>query len=211
MIGRLIGKLAAKRLPLILVDVNGVGYEVSVPLTTAYQLPDMGHNVTLFTHLVIREDSEELCGFAREVERDLFRTLLKVNGIGPKVGLSILSGMDAPTLIKCVAEEDTHMLTTIPGIGKKTAERLIIELKDRLEKWDARYQVEGKMPHEVVDFIPASSAKLGDNEAVSALVALGYKPQDAKRAVESVGEGKSLEETIKLALQSMLKRHSQQC
>ena len=181
MIGRLRGVLLEKRAPWLLLDVHGVGYELEAPMTTFYELPELGQQVELFTHLVVREDAQLLYGFARESERAVFRLLIRISGVGAKLALSILSGMSADELARCVQAGDTAPLVKLPGIGKKTAERLIVEMRDKLPG------NAGAGPRAV-----ASSPAPGDavSDAVSALVALGYKPQEASRlvrAVDSVG------------------------
>ncbi|HSB97665.1 MAG TPA: Holliday junction branch migration protein RuvA, partial [Spongiibacteraceae bacterium] len=135
MIGRIRGKLLEKQAPELLVDVNGVGYEIQAPMTTIYQLPALGETVELFTHLVVREDAHLLFGFASLRDRALFRALIKVNGVGPKLALTILSGMDAQDFVRCVRDNDGAGLVRLPGVGKKTAERLLIEMRDRLRDW----------------------------------------------------------------------------
>ncbi len=201
MIGRLRGTLLEKRPPQLLLDVAGVGYEVEAPMSTFYQLPAVGNEVTLHTHLVVREDAHLLFGFANERERALFRNLIKVNGVGAKMALAILSGMNAESFARCVQEGDTGSLTRLPGIGKKTAERLIVEMRDRLEAW----QADGALP--VVMATPIGSARDEVNDALSALVALGYKPPEASRMVNAIdAEGKNSEQIIRAALQNAVKK-----
>lgn len=194
MIGRLRGTLVWKRPPALLVDVNGVGYEVEAPMTTFYSLPEAGQPLTLHTHLVVREDAHLLFGFMNEAERTLFRTLLKVNGVGAKMALAILSGMSADTFARCVRDNDVASLVRLPGIGKKTAERLIIEMRDRFAAVSDQAASVGStvtMPHNPL------------NDAVSALIALGYKPQEASRMVNGVeAEGLASEEIIRRALKA---------
>ncbi|MEW8329587.1 MAG: Holliday junction branch migration protein RuvA [Candidatus Thiodiazotropha sp.] len=202
MIGRLKGELVHKQAPNLLIDVNGVGYELEAPLSTFFTLPDRGKPVTLFTHLAIREDAHVLYGFATESERALFRSLLKVSGIGAKMALAILSGMSAEEFSRCVESEDLASLVRLPGIGRKTAERLIVEMRDRLAKLDG--------------LAPAGSQLLRDqaaghgsatSDAVAALVALGYKPQEASRMVKTVAEDEMDSETlIRAALQNAVQR-----
>jgi Holliday junction DNA helicase RuvA len=194
-IGRLQGVLLRKEPPALMLDVGGVGYELEAPMTTFYELPAVGERVTLYTHLVVREDAHLLYGFVRESQRRLFRELLKVNGVGPRVALAVLSGLSDEEFSRCVAQEDIARLTKVPGIGRKTAERLVIEMRDKLPK---------DIP------LPASTAAgpaaPGDpvSEAVSALVALGYKPNEASRAVRSAStKGLSAEEIIRQALKGM--------
>jgi Holliday junction DNA helicase RuvA len=194
-IGRLQGVLLRKEPPALMLDVGGVGYELEAPMTTFYELPAVGERVTLYTHLVVREDAHLLYGFVREAQRRLFRELLKVNGVGPRVALAVLSGLSDEEFSRCVAQEDIARLTKVPGIGRKTAERLVIEMRDKLPK---------DIP------LPASTAAgpaaPGDpvSEAVSALVALGYKPNEASRAVRGAStKGLSAEEIIRQALKGM--------
>jgi holliday junction DNA helicase RuvA len=192
-IGRLRGTLVRKEPPALTVDVGGVGYELEAPMTTFYDLPAVGETVTLHTHLVVREDAHLLYGFARETQRRQFRALLKINGVGPRVALAVLSGLAEDELARCIADADVARLTQIPGIGRKTAERLIVELRD-------------KLPADAAPAPAAAAATARDAtaEAVSALVALGYKPQEAARAVRHVaGHGLGVEEIIRQALQAM--------
>jgi holliday junction DNA helicase RuvA len=206
MISRLRGLLLEKTPPLLLVDVGGVGYDVFAPMTTIYRLPDVGSEVTLHTHFVVREDVQQLYGFADTRDRRLFRTLIRVNGVGPKMALAIMSGMEVNDLVRCVRSDNVAALTTIPGIGKKTAERLLVELRDKLGEWDF--------------VIPASASTAGGAvspddyvaEAESALVALGYKPQDATRMVSAVQADRGNEKIainsemlIRLALRAAVK------
>jgi len=198
-IGRLRGKIALKQPPMLLLDVNGVGYEIEAPMSTFYHLPETGQEATIVTHLVVREDAHILFGFASERERSLFRTLLKVNGVGAKMALVILSGMSADEFAFCVNSEDTSALVRLPGIGKKTAERLIIEMRDRLDKLD--------ISSSETPVISSTTAAVDHSplaDAVSALISLGYKPVDANKMVRSVdATDKSSEEIIRLALQSV--------
>lgn len=201
MIGRLRGTLLDKKPPQLLLEVGGVGYEVEAPMSTFYQLPASGSEVVLHTHLVVREDAHLLFGFASERERSLFRALLKVNGVGAKMALAILSGMNADTFARCIQENDTTSLTRLPGIGKKTAERLIVEMRDRLADW----QEAGVLP--VVLAVPTAEARDEVKDAVSALVSLGYKPPEASRMVSSVStEGRSSEDIIREALKGAMKK-----
>lgn len=195
MIGFLRGVLVVKKPPSLLVDVGGVGYEVDAPMSTFYGLPEPGSEITLFTHLAIREDAHSLFGFISETERALFRTLIKVNGVGARLALGILSGLSAEEFHRCVEFQDTARLIRLPGVGKKTAERLIIELRDRLpDLGSVTLTGAGKLP------MPAASPV---DDAASALIALGFKPQDAQALIRHVAtEGKTSEEIIRLALQS---------
>lgn len=200
MIGRIHGRVVYKQPPHLLVDVQGVGYELEAPMTTFYDLPEAGAEVTLHTHLVVREDAHTLYAFTRLAERALFRDLIRINGVGARLALAILSGMDAEAFAHCVQAGDSAALTRIPGIGKKTAERLVVELRDRLDKASAA-PVTGRA---AADSVPAPASPV--EEAVSALVALGYKPNEASRMVRSV-EAADLpsEEIIRQALQSTVR------
>lgn len=198
MIGRLRGIVAEKHPPELLIDVQGVGYEVEAPMSTFYQLPPTGESVTLYTHLVVRDDAHLLFGFASRAERTLFRTLIKVNGVGAKLALTILSGISADDFARCVQDGDSATLVRLPGVGKKTAERLIIEMRDRLQDWEAPPSLPGSAA-QAAGAPPAPADPLKD--AVSALVALGYKPPEASRLVSGVDtEGLSSEEIIRAAL-----------
>ncbi len=203
MIGRLKGILLEKQPPLLLLDVNGVAYDVSASMTTFYKLPELGKEVILHTHLVVREDQHQLFGFAQLQERSLFRTLIKVNGVGPKLALTILSSIEPDGFVRCVMENDTASLVRLPGVGKKTAERLIIEMRDRLADWQGvDSSVSGEMDLPTGSMI--DDIKHASQEAISALIALGYKPQDASRSVAKVNqEGMSSEDLIRAALQAM--------
>ena len=186
MIGRLTGILVEKQAPHLLIDVNGVGYEVSAPMTTIYHLPEVGEQVMLHTHLVVREDAQLLYGFHSVADRRLFRDLLKVNSIGAKSALAILSGMETDSFVHCILHDDVAMLSRIPGIGKKTAERLIVEMRDRLSDWQAQ-----ELPQAVAaDVIQISEQKItaqqADQDAIDALVALGYRPAEANKAVAKI-------------------------
>jgi len=199
MIGFLRGIIIKKQPPQLLLDVQGVGYEIEAPMTTFYALPDVDNEIEIFTHLVVRDDAHLLFGFATENERHLFRTLIKVNGVGAKMALTILSGMEADEFAQCIRNSDAERLVKLPGVGKKTAERLIVEMRDRL------------------DNLPAvSKAQSGNttnintnpvNEAVSALIALGYKPPEASRYVHAVAnDDLSSEELIREALKNSVKK-----
>jgi Holliday junction DNA helicase RuvA len=200
MIGRLTGKLAEKRAPEVLLDVQGVGYELFVPMSTFYVLPEMNQPVTLLTHLVVREDSQTLYGFATHDERNLFRNLMKVNGVGAKLALAILSGVSTADFVHCIELEDTAMLVRLPGVGKKTAERLIIEMKDRIK--DLGQSPQKSMSTDAQGFTIKANDSVSD--AVSALIALGYKAPEASRMVRQVENmsSHSSEELIRQALQS---------
>lgn len=196
MIGFLRGKIVSKQPPVLLLDVNGVGYEVEAPMSTFYELPEVGHDVTLHTHLLVREDAQLLYAFARESERRLFRALLKVSGVGARMALTILSGASVDQFARAVQDGDAASLTRLPGIGKKTAERLVVEMRDRL-KDDA-------LGIGISDIAGKGSSS---DEAFDALVALGYKPQEATRMVKSLDvEGLSSEEIIRRALQAAIRK-----
>ena len=197
MIGRLTGILLEKQPPQILLDINGVGYEVEAPMSTFYKLPSLGEKVTLHTHLVVREDAQLLYGFAEKRDRLLFRELIKLNGVGPKLALSLMSGLEVDELIAAVQAQDTSALTRVPGVGKKTAERLLVELKGKFTAWEA---TPGAAP------LPGAAVPAASHtaDAVRALIALGYKPQEASRAVNAIKEeGLSSEELIRRALKGM--------
>lgn len=200
MIGRLRGILLHKQAPQLLIDVHGVAYEVDAPMTTFYDLPEVGKEIVLHTHLVVRDDAQQLYGFIAERDRTLFRQLIKVNGVGAKTALAILSGISADAFARCILESDMSTLTRVPGVGKKTAERLFIELRDRLSDWSPTPTLpSGKG-------VPISAAQNPIEDAVSALISLGYKPPEASRMVRDV-ESKDLpsEEIIRRALQASVK------
>ncbi len=199
MIGRLKGILVSKTPPYLLVDVQGVGYEVEAPMSTFYQLPAVESEVTLHTHLIVREDAHILCGFATDAERRLFRSLIRITGVGAKLALAILSGMSADEFASCVQNNDVASLTRLPGVGKKTAERLIIEMRDRLADWQAGETA--ALPETATPRVAADAGR----EAVSALIALGYRPQEASRMVQSVdSEGLNSEAIIREALKATI-------
>jgi holliday junction DNA helicase RuvA len=192
-IGRLRGRLIRKAPPALIVDVGGVGYELEAPMSTFYRLPELGAEVELHTHLVVREDAHLLYGFATEDERRLFRDLLRVTGIGPKIGLALLSGMDADTFMRCLEAQDVETLTRVPGIGRKTAERLLVEMRDRIRAM-------GQLPSAGQRTDEAGGARA---EAYAALVALGYRPAEAARLLKSIEQqGAGTEELIRRALQA---------
>lgn len=200
MIGRLRGTLAAKHPPHLLLDVGGVGYEVEAPMSTFYVLPSVGEPVTLHTHLVVREDAHLLFGFASENERRLFRALIKVNGVGAKLALTILSGISADDFARCVQDNDTASLVRLPGVGKKTAERLVVEMRDRLADWE----LPGWLPTAAAPDAPGEDDPLRD--AIAALVSLGYKPAEASRLISKVPtEGLASEAIIRAALKQAVK------
>ena len=202
MIGRLRGEIVHRQPPFLMLEVNGVGYELEAPMSTFYNLPTGSEQVILFTHLAVRDDAHVLYGFSSESERTLFRTLLRVSGVGAKMALAILSGMSAADFARCVQTEDIAALVRLPGIGRKTAERLIVEMRDRLDRLDG-----------VSDIARTASAKGSagtDNpvsDAVGALIALGYKPVEASRMVRAVdSEGLNSEEIIRGALKAVAGR-----
>jgi len=202
LIGFLRGKLVAKVPPMLVLDVQGVGYEVEAPMTTFYNLPAMGEIVQLHTHLVVREDAHILFGFSTEADRVMFRTLIKVNGVGPKLALTILSGQSSDEFYRCIQDNDTATLIRLPGVGKKTAERLIVEMRDKLP-------TASDSPAEqtsVTDGATAQPRSHAKQEAISALCALGYKPADASKMVQNIAqEDKTCEDIIRLALQGKIK------
>ena len=190
MIGSLRGQLTSKQAPLIIIECQGVGYEVEAPMSTFLGLPPVGESLFLFTHLVVREDAHMLYGFASEEERSLFRMLLKISGVGAKMGLAILSTMSVDDFRRCVEYEDAATLVKIPGVGKKTAERLIIEMRDKIDKPAAGPGA----PKLSVVATPKS-------EAIDALMALGYKATEVNRLIDNVDtDDKSAEDIIRLAL-----------
>jgi Holliday junction DNA helicase RuvA len=206
MIGRIRGTLAEKQPPEILVDVAGVGYEIHMPMTSFYQLPAVGEEVVVYTHFVVREDAQLLFGFADKMERGLFRELIKANGVGPKLGLAILSGMSASQFLVSVQSEDVSALVSLPGIGKKTAERLVVELKDRLAKFGKTQRI--TLPTPSGDLLSGSTIVTVNDareEAQSALIALGYKPAQASKLVDSVyTDGIQSEALIREALKAAI-------
>jgi Holliday junction DNA helicase RuvA len=200
MIGFLKGRLAVKQPPLLMVDVNGVGYELEAPMSTFYGLPATGEPVAVFTHLVVREDAHILFGFGSDSERRLFRTLIKISGVGPKLALGILSGASVEDFLRIVEAEDVTMLTRIPGIGRKTAERVIIEMRGSVQKLSSPSLADGQSAAGLA--APATP----QSEAFSALIALGYKPPEVTRLLKSADEpGLSTTEIIRRALKSAVK------
>jgi Holliday junction DNA helicase RuvA len=193
-IGRLSGTLLEKLPPQIMVDVSGVGYEVDVPMSSFYNLPATGEKVSLFTHFVVREDAQQLFGFLTLKERAAFRELIRISGVGPKLALSVLSGLSVDDLASCIALQDAGRLTRVPGIGKKTAERLLLELKGKLA--DALPQAGG------AGLATATVA----NDALHALLALGYSDKEALPALKLLPEGLTLEESIRQALKLLARK-----
>ncbi|MGP3118772.1 Holliday junction branch migration protein RuvA [Serratia nevei] len=204
MIGRLRGNILEKQPPLVLLEANGVGYEVHMPMTCFYELPELGQEAIVFTHFVVREDAQLLYGFNDKQERALFRELIKVNGVGPKLALAILSGMSAQQFVSAVEREEITALVKLPGVGKKTAERLVVEMKDRFKG------LNGDLFNSSSEIsLPSATDKALDvdaeAEAVSALVALGYKPQEASRMVSKIAKpGADCETLIRDALRAAL-------
>jgi len=199
MIGFLRGTIHEKQAPHVVIDVNGVGYDIETPMSSFFNLPALGDNILIRTHLVVREDAHILYGFLTEQERALFRSLIKVNGVGPKVALGILSGVSVDDFCLWVSDNNVAALVRLPGIGKKTAERLIIDMRDRLPE-----QLAG------VANVPSgvnSQSASSVEEAISALIALGYKPQDAEKRARAVADtDASSEQIIRSALQSAVKK-----
>jgi len=192
MIGRIHGKLAEKHPPQIVVDVQGIGYEIDVPMSTFYQLPATGAEVSLYTHMVVREDAHQLYGFATEGERHVFRRLLKISGVGARTALSVLSGLSVSDLRDAVAAQDAGRLTKIPGIGKKTAERLLLELRDKLD----------------AAFVVSTAAKGDghDGDVTNALLSLGYNEREAAWATKQLPAGLNVAEGIRQSLRLLSKQ-----
>ena len=190
MIGRIAGTLLAKHPPQIVVDVHGVGYELDVPMSTLFQLPATGADVTLLTHLIVREDAHQLYGFSTDGERNLFRKLLKISGVGARTALAVLSGMSVADVRDAVSRQDSARLVKVPGIGKKTAERLLLELKDKLD---------------VAVVAVQSETSSGGSDVVNALLALGYSDKEAQFAVKNLDAGLSVTEAIRQALRVLSK------
>ncbi len=198
MISQLRGILIEKQPPLLVIDVQGVGYEVLAPMPTFYNLPEIKNEISLLTHFVVREDAQILYGFINESDRSLFRDLIRVSGVGPKLALSILSSMELPTFVQCIHENNTGRLIRIPGVGKKMAERLVIEMRDRLKNLQTT-------PAPSTAPLITHGVTTPFEDAISALVSLGYKPTDARRWVQSVAEeGLTSEILIRRALQAAL-------
>jgi len=207
-IGRLSGSLAEKFPPEILIECAGVGYEVTMPMTSIYALPELNEQAIIYTHFVVREDAQLLYGFANKTERKLFRLLIKVNGVGPKLALAVLSAMSADQFVSCVNHDDVSGIVKIPGVGKKTAERLLIEMRDRLKDW----QITTLTP--ATDAMPVQlsteqtfvqTATNNKDDATNALISLGYKQAQADKAVKLVySDGMTSEDIIRLSLKSML-------
>ena len=211
MIGRLRGTLVEKFSPEILIECAGVGYEVTMPMTSIYALPELEQQAIIYIHFVVREDAQLLYGFTNKVERKLFRLLIKVNGVGPKLALAILSSMSADQFVSCVKHDDISAIVKIPGVGKKTAERLLIEMRDRLKDWQAQHvelvSHDGVIPEQLTAELNQETNFINDNkgDAINALLSLGYKQVQADKAVKSIyNRGMSSEDIIRDALKSML-------
>jgi Holliday junction DNA helicase RuvA len=207
LIGRIRGILIEKSPAQALVECAGLGYEVEIPYTTFFNLPETGDELVLHTHFVVREDAQSLYGFSSRLDRDLFRLLIKVNGVGPKLAAGILSGLDANQFIRCVEARDANALVKLPGVGKKTAERLLIEMADRIGQLEGQF-IPGS-PNATVSSDTFGAGTAGGHapadEAEAALIALGYKPQEASKAISKIAEdGMSSQELIRLALRSMI-------
>ncbi len=204
MIGRLRGILIEKIAPEILIECNGIGYEVTMPMTSIYALPEINEEAIIYTHFVVREDAQLLYGFANKVERKLFRLVIKVNGVGPKLGLAILSSMSADQFVSCVTHDDLATIVKIPGVGKKTAERLLIEMRDRLKDWQAG----GDSSADVFSLNVQQSDTYVNNakgDATNALVSLGYNQAQADKAIKAVFQAEmTSEDLIRDALKAML-------
>ena len=207
MIGRLRGILLEKQPPEVLLDVSGVGYEIQLPMSSFYSLPDVEQEAIIYTHFVVREDAQLLYGFADKHERAMFRELIKVNGVGPKLALAILSGMSANQFVQCINNDAVTTLVKLPGVGKKTAERLVVEMKDRLKNWTGADLLTPESDRITLDsdlgntFV-SSNVK---EEAASALIGLGYKPQVAEKIIKQVyREEMDCEALIRSSLKSMV-------
>lgn len=206
MIGQLRGTLIAKQPPELLIDVNGIGYEVQMPMTCFYEVPDVGETVTVITHFVVREDAQLLYGFNTFAERTLFRQLIKAQGVGPKLALTIMSGMTATQFVRAVTHDDVTSLVKLPGVGRKTAERLVVEMRDRLSKWGSDTPATDAAPMDFGGDNPTIQANSPREDALSALLGLGYKPAQAEKAVNAAYKGNESapsEELIRAALRSM--------
>jgi Holliday junction DNA helicase RuvA len=205
-IGRLRGTLLEKLAPEVLIECGGIGYEVTMPMTSIYALPELNEQAIIYTHFVVREDAQLLYGFANKVERRLFRLVIKVNGVGPKLGLAILSSMSADQFVSCVAHDDLTSIVKIPGVGKKTAERLLIEMRDRLKDWQVTSTastITDSLPIELHHENAFITNAKGD--ATNALVSLGYSQQQADKAIRVVFKAESTsEDLIRDALKAML-------
>ena len=197
MIGRLQGIIVEKQPPQLLLDVNGVGYELNASMNTFYKLPEVNERATLYTHLIVREDAQLLYAFYDMRERELFRHLIKISGVGPKLAITLLSNLEPDSLLRVVANEDINSLTRIPGIGKKTAERLMVEMRNRLESMTSKTKFADAIKDKLLSQNPI-------DDAVNALIALGYKAHEASKAVSKIADANlSSEELIRKALQAI--------
>lgn len=215
MIGQIQGILVEKHWPEVLIDVQGIGYEVSMPVNAISQLGELGTKVKLFTHFVVREDAQQLYGFIDELDRRLFRDLIKTNGVGPKLAIAILSSMDVKYFVEAVTDHDSQALVRIPGVGKKTAERLVIDMSDRLKKWDSAVwqSATGHLSANTSDDLlgatggdaqNAQALKIALQEAEEALISLGYKPAQASKVLGKVrGEATATGDLIRLSLREL--------
>ena len=204
MIGRLSGTLIQKQPPLLMIDIHGVGYEVQAPMSTFYQLPELDQAVVLLTHMVVREDAQLLYGFYSESERLLFKSLIKVNGVGPKLALTILSGISANEFVQVVKNNDESGLVRLPGIGKKTAQRLIVEMKDRLNDWQGDEALEQDKSSTGANNLNSEQDII--KEATSALIALGYKPVEASKMISTLDkQDQNSQSLIKQALKNTVR------
>ena len=194
MIAWLKGELLEKQAPGLVINVNGVGYELEAPMSTFYELPSVGETATVFVHMVVREDAQLLFGFTSKQQREMFRSLIRVNGVGPKVALAVLSTLSAQELLQCMANEDVTQLCRVPGIGKKTAQRLVVEMKDRLEK---------EFGDVALETSTGENRSSNTRDAIDALVALGYKQVEASRVVKTFDASLSSEELIRQALRTL--------
>ena len=205
LIGRLRGCLLEKTAPEVLIECNGVGYEVTMPMTSIYTLPEINQEAIVYIHFVVREDAQLLYGFANKTERKLFRLLMKVNGVGPKLGLAILSSMSADQFVSCVIHDDLSTIVKIPGVGKKTAERLLIEMRDRLKDWqldNSSSEIDNILVPNKIENTFVNDER---GDAINALISLGYNQSQADKAVKSVFEkGMKSENIIRNALKAML-------
>ncbi|MCF6767198.1 Holliday junction branch migration protein RuvA [Thiotrichales bacterium 19S11-10] len=208
MIGRIRGLLIERQAPTLLVETGGVGYEILAPMTTIYQLPEVDEEVILYTHFVVREDAQQLYGFISKTDRRIFQELIKVNGIGAKMALAILSGMDAQSVLACIERDDSALLVSIPGIGKKTAERLIVEMRDKIPQMmvllsDIQLSSQVRANHDDATELESIS---DTSEAIEALMALGYRKNEAQKVIYKVkDEASTTEELIKSALQKLMR------
>ncbi|PVZ69448.1 Holliday junction branch migration protein RuvA [Pelagibaculum spongiae] len=212
MIGRIRGVLLINRPPMIMLEAAGIGYEIQAPLGTCAGMPKLGQEVILWTHMSVREDDQSLFGFLKEKDRQLFRTLIKVSGVGPKLGLAILSALDGDDFVRSVRNNDIAMLERVPGIGKKTAQRLMVEMVDRLKAWQINSSADDLLPlHDGVGK-GADNLAFATQEAISGLIALGYKEKDADKSIRAAASQIDITDDldsaalIKLALKQMMRR-----